>query len=1208
MPSNAVQQFLEQADRSGLFALETARAALAPMTLDADVSTDQVAARLIEKKLLTTYQAEQLLAGRGEDCVVAGRYQILQKLGEGGMGAVYKARDSKLDRVVALKVLPAGRLNDADAVARFQREAKALARLGHPHIIQAYDSGDDRGRHFLVMEFVEGIALDKVLRQYGALAPTLAADLIYQTALGLAHAHERGLIHRDVKPANVLVAGLVSPAPAIPAGVGPTVDFADTPAPVRLKPGAASVKLLDLGLARFLQDQLGDAQLTQEGAGMGTPDYMAPEQFRDALHADARTDIYGLGCTAYHLLTGQVPFPGTSFSEKAHAHAKKEPIPLEERCPEVPAGLAAIVQKMMAKHPKERFQSANDVADAMAPFVAGASQSMIRLRETGKWPPGQSTMLMPARGKRLIAGASAVATSALALCMMVFLWPGLFGLGPTIVVQTKPPDDPPVKLPDDPKVVEPKPAKPTVVTIENGVTVAKDGTGQFTTIAAALEKIKPKQTIRILDDAVYREVIQLRSREKFDGITLESPRHATLEFPPEAKLGVLITNVPSVTVRGLRIHTKTTGTTCVGVGGLCPGTRLEDLTCSSENVPRTTGMSLDSVGLTPQDEPMRVIHCNFTALGNGIELIGMNMATKASTPLRRVLICDNRFQDCFVGIWTLGQLSEIHIIGNRFWNSNECGIRLADLKDASGRLLIANNTIQGTRNCIEIADPAPSVKGVEIRNNITVAESSPDISYTGKTPSLSPDWVLANNWRKGRRPVKGTPDAEQLADSPADTFTDKLPLESLNSSDANFLRPAKDSPLTNAGKGDDLPAYVGALPPEGTKPWDWQWTWDAHIQKLITVSLKPNDGGRFRTIAAALAVVSPNMTIRVLDGETYSESLRLDRPELHKGVRLVAVKNATLAISKDVSTALVVDDVPDVHIQGFRFKGQEAVRGSTFIRIRQNASGVTLSDLDFQATEMVAGITIDNVAVADSAAPLIVRKCKFRVGYDGISVMGPRGKGTGKSVSSRIRIEDNRLLGCLRGIHIEGAVADMLVAGNVATGCLQEGIGIANLPAESRRVLIVNNTLHQCAFGLRVWDDPPHNKLARGQVEFRANICLEGENADAGYVQPGRIGVKGSPTPGDGQALIEAWVFADNRRDLTGNSPAHVLPLAKGDKKLDPNDLESREWSDANFLRPRLKSALATGGAGGDRPPSAGAVPPEGAPAWNWKKVSGPFK
>ncbi|MBI2807245.1 MAG: serine/threonine protein kinase [Planctomycetes bacterium] len=254
MPSNAAQEFLELAERSGLVAPATARETLAQLTLDGAATTDKVAEHLVEKKVLTIYQVEQLIAGKGEDCVIAGRYHVLAKLGEGGMGAVYQAHDTKLDRVVAVKVLPAGRLHDADAVARFQREAKALARLSHPHIIQAFDSGDERGRHFLVMEFVEGVTLDKVLRQHGALAPTLAADLIHQTALGLHHAHEKGLIHRDLKPANLLVAGLAIEKAQGPPSLGvvaPTVDYAATPSPRLMNATATTVKFSTWGWRGF---------------------------------------------------------------------------------------------------------------------------------------------------------------------------------------------------------------------------------------------------------------------------------------------------------------------------------------------------------------------------------------------------------------------------------------------------------------------------------------------------------------------------------------------------------------------------------------------------------------------------------------------------------------------------------------------------------------------------------------------------------------------------------------------------------------------------------------------------------------------------------------------------------------------------------------------------------------------------------------------
>jgi serine/threonine protein kinase len=299
--------------------------------------------------------------------LLAGRYHVLDKLGQGGMGAVFHARDAKLDRHVAIKILPAGSVHDADAVARFRREARALARLSHSGIIQAHDSGEDGDRHFLVMEFVAGHSLARELADKGRVAPTRAADYAHQAALALHHAHQHGLVHRDVKPSNLLV----------------TPD--------------GRVKLLDLGLARFLQDQLGDATVTREGTGMGTPDYAAPEQFRDAHHADPRADVYSLGCTLYHLIAGGVPFPGSSLSEKVKAHETKEAPPLEAVCPDMPAGLALAVRRMMAKRPADRFQSMAEVAEALAPYVATSSPSFPHIRTSATW---DGSRLAPAPRRR----------------------------------------------------------------------------------------------------------------------------------------------------------------------------------------------------------------------------------------------------------------------------------------------------------------------------------------------------------------------------------------------------------------------------------------------------------------------------------------------------------------------------------------------------------------------------------------------------------------------------------------------------------------------------------------------------------------------------------------------------------------------------------------------------------------------------------------
>lgn len=664
--------------------------------------------------------AEQLLAGSADPSLIADRYRILEKLGEGGMGAVYRAHDTHLDRDVAVKVLPAHSLADADAVARFQREARALARLSHPNVIQAYDNGQDHGRQFLVMEYVAGVSLAAILRERGAIPPTLAADMIYQAALGLQHAHEKGLVHRDLKPANLLLSTatiLPALAPSPRPAARPTDITASYIAPAALHKGI--VRILDLGLARFLQDQLGDSQLTREGAGVGTPDYMAPEQFRDALHADARTDIYGLGCTLYHLISGTVPFPGSSFSEKADAHAKREPIPLEERCPEVPAGLALVVSKMMAKHPADRFQTAAETAEALAPFVAGASHSMVMLRQTVRFHAGQLTVHHDRnRRKRLAVWAGGALAAACFAGLILFGWPGIFPRGSGAVPNRSETNSPTAPLTAA--------TKPDVITIENGVTVAKDGTGQFTTIGAALQKVSRGMTIRIVDDAVYPEAVQIVNPAAQEGLTLEAPRRATVQPPPGAKVGVVVLNVPHVTVRGLTICVNSTGIVAAGATGYCPGVIFDDLRCESATQLQTTGIIVDNLRLGAADAPAVVKNTRIVGFGNGFELLGLQVATNTPYPCSRILLRDNRAENCSVGVWVAGRINFLHVFGN-VMSGQEASIRLASLIDGSGHLLIANNSMIAKQNPLEIIRSDTGVDDVHIRNNVIVCDNGPDM-------------------------------------------------------------------------------------------------------------------------------------------------------------------------------------------------------------------------------------------------------------------------------------------------------------------------------------------------------------------------------------------------------------------------------------------------------------------------------------------------
>ena len=269
------------------------------------------------------------------------RYRIVEKLGAGGMGVVFRAEHRLMERPVALKVVNARLLSSEVAIERFRMEVRAAAKLSHRNIVAAHDAEQEGDVHFLVMEFIEGIDLSELIRRRGKLSVLHACNYTMQAALGLQHALERSMVHRDIKPHNLM---------RTPKG---------------------TIKILDFGLARFASQQRTDEEesgLTDEGATLGTPDYIAPEQARDAKRADIRADIYSLGCTLYYLLTGQPPFPSGTAMEKVLAHIEREPKPIQEIRNDLPPEIIAILQRMMCKDPALRFQKPAEVAEALKPF------------------------------------------------------------------------------------------------------------------------------------------------------------------------------------------------------------------------------------------------------------------------------------------------------------------------------------------------------------------------------------------------------------------------------------------------------------------------------------------------------------------------------------------------------------------------------------------------------------------------------------------------------------------------------------------------------------------------------------------------------------------------------------------------------------------------------------------------------------------------
>jgi serine/threonine protein kinase len=273
-----------------------------------------------------------------------GQYRLLEELGRGGMGHVYKAVHTIMERVVAVKVILPELVENPLALDWFRREVRAATQLVHPNIVMAYDANEADGVHFLVMEYVDGTNLDVLVRREGPLPLPRACELMRQCALALQHAHEKGMVHRDVKPANVLI-------------------------PREGTAGGPLVKLVDFGLARLHKQAAGGTIAVQTASGLlGTPDYIAPEQCRDIHAADIRSDLYSLGGTFYFVLTGRVPFDGESAMEKLVKHLMDEPEPVEGRRPDVPPAVAGIVRRLMAKKPEHRYQTPAELAEALAPW------------------------------------------------------------------------------------------------------------------------------------------------------------------------------------------------------------------------------------------------------------------------------------------------------------------------------------------------------------------------------------------------------------------------------------------------------------------------------------------------------------------------------------------------------------------------------------------------------------------------------------------------------------------------------------------------------------------------------------------------------------------------------------------------------------------------------------------------------------------------
>jgi serine/threonine protein kinase len=338
-PAATVSDFLRAILRSGLLDRAQLQMALNGVGRDQRDNPQLIAEHLIKTGKLSRFQAQKLLAGAALGLLL-GSYQVLSPIGRGGMSTVYLVRDKRTQQLLALKVLPPKRAREEERMlARFQREKDLSQRVAHPHIARTHEVGVARGVHYIAMEYIPGKSLYRLVSEQGPLAVPRAARLFAEVASALEHAHARGIVHRDLKPSNIMI----------------------TP--------NDHAKILDLGLALVQGETGGDRAIVGgQGYVVGSMDYIAPEQIENAAAVDARSDVYGLGCTLYFALAGRPPFPGGTSLEKIRRQRHEEPVVLEQLNKKVPPAFANLVRHMMAKDRTKRIPSAAEVRRQLQPW------------------------------------------------------------------------------------------------------------------------------------------------------------------------------------------------------------------------------------------------------------------------------------------------------------------------------------------------------------------------------------------------------------------------------------------------------------------------------------------------------------------------------------------------------------------------------------------------------------------------------------------------------------------------------------------------------------------------------------------------------------------------------------------------------------------------------------------------------------------------
>lgn len=688
-----------------------------------------------------------------------GKYKVEVHVGHGGMGVVWRATDPDLNRTVAIKTLAEHLTHSRTARQRFLREARAAAAISHPNVLTIHSVEEQDQTPFIVMEFVSGGSLREFVATRGKLPPLQVIQLSCQIAQGLAAAHAQGVIHRDVKPGNVM-----------------------------LHPGGTRVRLADFGLARAAFD---NSDLTSHDQALGTPAYMAPEQLR-AEKVDPRADLFGLGCVMYYMLTGSSPFQGRTPGETIHRILGSPHRPLSEVEPGVPPLLAEIVDRLLQKNPDDRYQSAAEVASLLERLLQQLNQAATD--EISALLAGSSSAdLAPAPAPAMTMTPAGRSRWGALTTLTVVVLAGLAGYAWKSGWLTTAPASQGAVLPAT--LLEPS-RGPALLT------VARTGDAQFRDLQAALDQARDGDTVRVLDAARYEVNLQIEARQR---LTLESIAGAEL-YPASAEANLLeARGCQQFVLRGFRLTTLRNHHAVLLSG--CEGGALDRLRIVQEGARSVAAIQLLDCNPAPTAAPLRVQDCVVDSRSTGQCL----WVSAKPNGIWNLEVERNRFHG--PGTGTLGVLitggGSARIRNNEFtggyvaWNMNL--LKPTGEPAAPSRIEIVNNTFCNCRAWLGLMSTDPEAMPFTLQNNLLLNCSSVEASESQRQGVARKCQLGGNIWERAP-PAAGSTDL--LGDWARFETAVTVLSRDLNAPD--YLKLPADSPLRAAGVGASGPTRVGA--------------------------------------------------------------------------------------------------------------------------------------------------------------------------------------------------------------------------------------------------------------------------------------------------------------------------------------------------------------------------------------------------------------